>query len=173
MAYNPLPDTINDTINKYQPLSEDIINSEQYEEYINCNDLFKLINLYFLNALLNDLSVIRNQRHVDRIKRNDLGIEIYSSQIGKDPKKTILSSKSIFYNGMGLQKNTDIRNKITILFKKTLRYIDNILYDLEHIEISNNAAILTYKSKESKIKITLNENKTITMQKEGRCFLSW
>ena len=74
---------------------------------------------------------------------------------------------------MGLQKNTDIRNKITILFKKTLRYIDNILYDLEHIEISNNAAILTYKSKESKIKITLNENKTITMQKGGRGFLNW
>ena len=94
MAYNPLPDTIKpNNRNKYQLLPENnSINSEKYEEYIKKNDLYKFIDLYFLNALLNDLSVKNNQRHVDRIIKNDKNeIEIYSSPIKGDPKRSILS----------------------------------------------------------------------------------
>jgi len=182
MTYNPLPDTIKpNNHNNYQLLPENnkkSINSEKYEEYIKSNDLFTFIDLYFLNALLDDLSVIKNQRHVDRIIKNKYDIEIYSSQIRRDPKMSILSDKSIFYNGRGLKKITDMKNKITTLFENPLKYTDNKLYNLEHIEMSNNNAsnknaVLTYKNKESKIKITLNENKTIKIEKEGRGILGY
>ena len=176
MAYNPLPDTIKpNNRNKYQLLPKNnSINSEKYEEYIKKNDLYKFIDLYFLNALLNDLSVIQKQRRVYSIIKNDKNeIEIYSSQIGGDPIRSILSDKSIFYNGRGLTKITDMKNKITTLFKNSFKYTDNELYKLEHIEMpnknaSNKSAVLTYKNEKSKIKITLNENKTFKIEKEGR-----
>ena len=181
MAYNPLPDTIKpNNRNKYSVLPENnSINSEKYEEYIKKNDLYKFIDLYFLNALLNDLSVKNNQRHVDRIIKNDKNeIEIYSSPIKGDPKRSILSDKSIFYNGIGLTKITDMKNKISTLFENPLKYTDNELYKLEHIEMpnknaSNKSAVLTYKNEKSKIKITLNENETFKIEKKGRGFFGW
>jgi len=176
MAYNPLPDTIKpNNRNKYQLLPENnSINSEKYEEYIKKNDLYKFIDLYFLNALLNDLSATQQQRHVDRIIKNDKNeIEIYSTPIKGDPKRSILSDKSIFYNGIGLTKITDMKNKITTLFKNPLKYTDNELYNLEHIEMPNKSAVLTYKNEKSKIKITLNENKTFKIEKKGRGIFGW
>ena len=176
----PLPSVINKqhllaNVNKKHI---DPIKKEEYETYIKDKDLFKLTRLYFFNKPLStNLEVIQKQRHVDRIVKESSKIKIYSTPIKGNPIVSDLGDTSTFYHNKDTKPIQNMNKKIEEIFDTPLEYNEK-LYNLEHITISNtydnnNTAVLTYKDKDSKIIITLNQDEKINMKEKGRGILGY